>query len=478
MQGHHEYQPELFSVIDIEVLVPKTHLLRKIDKVLDLSFLPELTAPLYSQGVGRPSIDPVVFIRMVLLTYLYNIESDRRLCEEVGYNLAYRWFSRLSFKDPVPDHSSFTRIRDRLGESTYKIIFQKTVEQCIKAGFVKGEQIMADGSMIAANASLYAMKTREEKSTEYPPGVGINVAPSKDGLSNQDLRRNSIAGTKITNATHVSQTDPDATLSGKEGEYKALRYKTHDIIDAPSRVILDCHVTTGAVSEHTVFPERLSNMQATLGLEVKEVIADRGFGAMSVFEHLESQNISSNIPLWSTRVGTSFEKEVGFNYDREANTMTCPKGHLMKQIKQDQDSFMFVVSKLICDACPLNATCVSDAQRRNGRGKRVRIHRRQDIYQGVLAAEKNPEFKDKLRERMWRMEGIFAEGKSQHGLRRARYRRLAKVQMQVYMISSVQNLKRLAAVASDVLIELLRNLIFPMENFKFSRQILKVRLNF
>jgi transposase len=90
MQGKHEYQPELFSQVDYEHLIPKTHLLRRIDKVLDLSFLPELTAPLYSQSQGRPSIDPVVFIRMVLLSYLYNIDSDRQLCEEVGYNLAYR----------------------------------------------------------------------------------------------------------------------------------------------------------------------------------------------------------------------------------------------------------------------------------------------------------------------------------------------------------------------------------------------------
>jgi transposase len=90
MQGRHEYQPELFSAVDVESLIPRTHLLRRIDRVLDLSFLPELTAPLYSQGQGRPSIDPFVFVRMVLLSYLYNIDSDRQLCEEVGYNLAYR----------------------------------------------------------------------------------------------------------------------------------------------------------------------------------------------------------------------------------------------------------------------------------------------------------------------------------------------------------------------------------------------------
>lgn len=104
MQGHREYQPELSSNIYIESLIPKDHLLRRIERVLDLSFLAELTAPLYSNSTGRPSIDPVTFIRMSLLGYLYNIDSDRQICEEVGYNLACRWFCRLSLKDSVEEN--------------------------------------------------------------------------------------------------------------------------------------------------------------------------------------------------------------------------------------------------------------------------------------------------------------------------------------------------------------------------------------
>tara|TARA_B110001454_G_C12723234_1_gene436044 strand:+ start:28643 stop:29026 length:384 start_codon:yes stop_codon:yes gene_type:complete len=116
MQGQHQYQPELFSQIDYESLIPKNHLLHRIDNVLNLSFLSELTKLLYSSGFGRPSIAPEIFFRMILLQALYNIDSDRQLCEEVGYNLAYRWFCRLSLTDTVPDHSSMTKIRDRLGE--------------------------------------------------------------------------------------------------------------------------------------------------------------------------------------------------------------------------------------------------------------------------------------------------------------------------------------------------------------------------
>ena len=112
----------VFSQIDFENLIPRSHLLRKIDRVLDLSFLRNLTAHLYVSEKGRPSIDPEIFVRMVLLESLYDINSDRQLCEEVGYNLAYRWFCKLSLTDSVPDHSSITRIRDRLGEEVYRDI--------------------------------------------------------------------------------------------------------------------------------------------------------------------------------------------------------------------------------------------------------------------------------------------------------------------------------------------------------------------
>jgi transposase len=455
MQGRHEYQPELFSQIDIEALIPKNHLLRKIDRVLDLSFLREETARFYSEGVGRPSIDPEIFLRMVILGHLYNIESDRQLCEEIGFNLSYRWFCRLSMKDSVPDHSSMTKVRDRLGEETFRKIFLKVVEQCQKAGLVKGERLMADGAMIQANASLYTMeeKNKDQTNDDNLSG-GIKQRESKDGLSTNDLRRNSISGRRISNETHYSRTDPDATLAGKQGEWKSLRFKTHHIADFDSRVILDCFVTTGRVSEVTKFIERFKHVENELKLKVGEVIADRGYGSGENLEYLlKERKINTNIPLWSTRVGQSFFKEKDFAYDYEKKEMHCPAGHKMKRIKNDAKSATYIMGISTCRVCPHYMTCLSEVARKQvSRGKRVRVCLYQDIYDHVLSQEKTTEFVAKLRERMWRMEGLFAEGKSRHGLRHARYRGRWKVQTQVYLISTVQNLKRLAnAVLGDLI---------------------------
>ena len=160
MIGRQEYQPQLFSAVQIESFVPESHLLRKIDRILDFSFVREMTEHLYADN-GRPSVDPVLFFRIYLIIFMYGIESDRQACEEINYNLAYRWFCRLSLEDSVLDHSSLTKIRDRLGEETFKRIFEKIVNICIEKKLVKAKKIMMDGSFIKADAALDSLVPKD-----------------------------------------------------------------------------------------------------------------------------------------------------------------------------------------------------------------------------------------------------------------------------------------------------------------------------
>jgi transposase len=144
MQGVASFEQQKVVSVDMNELIPKHHLLRKIDKHVDFSFVRGLTINCYCSNNGRPSIDPQIFFRLILVSYLYNISSDRQLCEEVHYNLAYRWFCKLSLNDKIPDHSSLTRIRDRLGIEIFKTFFNLIIKQCRDKGLVKGERIMTD----------------------------------------------------------------------------------------------------------------------------------------------------------------------------------------------------------------------------------------------------------------------------------------------------------------------------------------------
>jgi transposase len=158
MQGVQAFDPKAKSSIDLESFVAEDHFLRQIDRILDLSFVRELTAACYADGKGRPSIDPEVFFRMQLVAYFNGIAKDRRLCEEVRYNLAYRWFCRLSLGDDVPEHSSLTRIRDRLGEEVFEAVFRRIVAQCQQKGLVKEHcRVMTDATLMAASASLNSL---------------------------------------------------------------------------------------------------------------------------------------------------------------------------------------------------------------------------------------------------------------------------------------------------------------------------------
>jgi transposase len=147
MQGVHVFERHAKTVIDLESFVERDHLLRKIDRVLDTAFVRDSTAACYADGLGRPSVDPEVYFRMELVAYLYGIASERQLCEDVCYNLAYRWFCRLSLADVVPDHSSLTRIRDRLGEEVFASVFRQIVALCRKKGLVHDEcRVMTDAT--------------------------------------------------------------------------------------------------------------------------------------------------------------------------------------------------------------------------------------------------------------------------------------------------------------------------------------------
>lgn len=167
MQGQKTFHSQLFVYIDIEKLISENHLIRRIKKVLDLSFIRELTKSYYCEDNGRPSIDPEVFFRMQLIAYLYGIPSDRQLCEEIQVNLAYRWFIGLSLEDEVSDHSSLSRIRDRFGKEVFKEVFERAVEQCQRAGIVTGKKMIADATLIEADASLDSMVERKEKDPDY-----------------------------------------------------------------------------------------------------------------------------------------------------------------------------------------------------------------------------------------------------------------------------------------------------------------------
>jgi transposase len=436
MQGMHVFDPRAVVAVDLESLVHQDHFLRKVDRVLEASFIRGLTAACYASGLGRPSIDPEVFFRMLLVAYLYDIKSDRQLCEDLHHNFAYRWFCRLALPDKVPDHSSLSRIRDRYGEDIFAALFRRIVEICQKRGLVAPQcRVMTDATLIAADAALDSLVHNDPEQARL----------EADALQGRTQAVDPPARRRISNQTHRSRTDPDATLAEKKGSPRQLKYKVHQTADADSRVILDTHVTTGARHDNQPYLAQLRRVEERCQITILEAIADRGYGSAQIIRTLQEQGKRTFIPLWSGRVGNSKYLKGALVYQKEQDRFQCPAGKYLTPtpaITENHKRYVSVSSE--CQACAQASTCPART-RRTSPQRFVLRNLDQDLFEEVQAHMRDPTFRTRRSERMWKMEGLFAEAKRNHGLSRARYRGLTKVQIQAYLSATVQNLKRLVA---------------------------------
>jgi transposase len=434
MQGVHAFDPKAKTTIDLESWVATDHPLRRVNDVLDLSFVRELTARCYAAGQGRPSIDPEVFFRIVLLGYLRGITKDRRLCEEIRDNLAYRWFCRLPLDEDVPDHSSFSRIRDRYGEEIFERVFRQIVALCRTKGLVKDEcRVMTDATLIDADAGLESLvhndpqQAKEEAQARRPRG-----------MVDRSTRH------QLTNQTHTSRTDPDATLCQKRGSPRHLKYKVHQSMDADSRVILDTKVTTGARHDSQPYVDQLQRISDRCGIKIREAIADRGYGSAAIIGTLQKKGMKTSIPLWTGGSGRNAAASAELVYDRENDRIRCPAGkYLYPSPGRYANRKRYVSPAAVCRDCPQAVTCPAMTRKASPHQHYVYRSLDQELFDQVQAQMTEPEFRTTVAERMWKCEGLFAEGKQQHGLARAKYRGRPKVQIQAYLTAMAQNIKRL-----------------------------------
>ena len=304
MQGVHAFDPKAKASIDLESFVAEDHFLRRIDRVLDLSFIRELTAARYADGQGRPSIDPEVYFRMQLVAYFNGITKDRRLCEEVHYNLAYRWFCRLSLDDDVPDHSSLTRIRDRLGEEVFEAVFRRIVAQCQQKGLVKDPcRVMTDATLIAADASLNSLVHNDPEQAQTG-----RRGPATSDEERSMVRHNASCRTRRTAAAPT----PTPRWPKSRERPRQLKYKVHQTIDADSRVILDTEVTTGARHDNQPYLEQLQRVERSVpDHDPRSDRRSRLWLGGNHSQRCKSKAVKTYIPLWIGRVWQRQVPEVG-----------------------------------------------------------------------------------------------------------------------------------------------------------------------
>ena len=438
-------QEPLFYGFSLERHVPADHLLRSVDRFVDLSGLREQLRPFYSE-TGRPSIDPELIIRMLLVGYCFGIRSERRLCEEVHLNLAYRWFCRLGLERAVPDHSTFSKNRHgRFRDSDlFRRLFEVTVKRCIDEGLVGGDGFAVDASLIRAEASRQHFHPGEEGLPRNLASRAIDeyVAVLDDAAFG--------AATPVVPA-RVSSTDPAARYTSAHGGQAQFFYATNYLVDVANAVIIDVEASTAVrQAELTAAKRMIERAHDDLGLWPRKLIADTGYGSAEMLAWLvHERDIHPHIPVFdkSARRDGAFER-ADFSYDLDEDHYTCPAGKVLKRCRRsggrDPDAphadgfFRYRASKLDCDACTLKPRCCPGVDAR-------KVTR--SVHEGARnlarAIAEEDEWLVSRRERK-KVEMLFAHLKRILRLDRLRLRGPNGARDEFHLAAAAQNLRKLA----------------------------------
>src|ERR1700720_518681 len=437
-------QGEFFYSFRLDEAVPDDHPVRAIAAVLDLSWVHAELAPFYPK-IGRPSIDPVLMIRMLIVGYAFAIRSERALCREMRVNLAYRWFCGLSIEDKIPDHSAFSRIRhERFRESDmFRRVFERVVEACIAAGLVGGEGFAVDASLIVADAN----KQRSIPGTEWKKTCLAETASRavKEYLATLDDA--AFGAASDVTPKFVSPSDPAAQWTGAMRGPAFFAYADNYLIDVKFGVIMDVEASRAIrQAEVRAAKTMIERTEERFGLKPERLAADTAYGAAPMLNWLvEEKGIAPHIPVFdrSKRDDGTFSRS-DFRYDPASDVYHCPGGKRLgtSGTVHEGKTLLYRASKLDCDACPLKPQCCpKEPSRKIPRD----IHERaRDVARSLAGTEG---FEQSRRERK-KIEMRFAHLKRILRLGRLRLRGPRGAQDEFVLAAIAQNLRRLASLVA------------------------------
>ena len=429
------------SFVTLEELMPQEHFLRDLDRLVDFDFIYDKVAKLYS-NTGRPAIDPVVMIKMLLIGYIYGIDSERKLEQEITVNIAYRWFLGIDFDERVPDHSTISQLRRRKfdGTTIFRDVFDEIVRKCIETGLVSGKLLMTDSTHIRANANHEMREIIEVPDTPTEYMQKLDREAYELGLIKEPIEYD----TSKTKSVTKSSTDPECGMMKRPGKPVGFHYLDHQTCDAENGIITDVYVTAGNEHDSTPHTQRLEYQIDKFEMKTEAICADASYDSGEVHNAMLNRNIKTFIPE-RTRSGTpnyepAFDPKV-FTYDEERDIYVCPAGKVLRYSgyrKKDRRK-RYTAKKADCLSCPYREQC-------NGHTKNPRMIDR-TLHEKARSIQRQnigtPEYRAAMRLRKIWCEGNFSHQKANHNLTRTRKRGIERVTEQCLLSACALNLKRL-----------------------------------
>jgi transposase len=443
-----EAQQQELEMVSVESLVPSEHLLRKIDRVVDFSFIHDRVKHLYSEDNGRPALEPVVLFKLLLLGYLYGVRSERQLMREVEVNVAYRWFLGLRLRDKVPDASTLSQNRRRrfAQSAIYQEIFDRIVELAVNKGLASGTVLYTDSTHLKANANKnkYDLAEVQLKPQQYLAALDAAVAEDRAAHGKSPLKAQTETEPE-TKQIKVSRTDKDSGYMVRDGKPKGFFYLDHRTVDGRHAIITDTHVTPANVHDSVPYLGRLDRQRERFGFDIRAVGVDAGYAAAAIAQGLEERNIYGVVGYRTPthRDGYFYKRE--YRYEERLDVYICPNGQLLGYRTTNREGYrQYHSDPEQCRNCPVRHKCTESANATKVVTRHVWESSRERIDQHRLHRVGKRLYK----RRKETVERSFADAKQLHGHRYARMRGLSKVQQQCLLAATAQNIKKIALMLS------------------------------
>jgi transposase len=439
MMGHRQVeQVALFYEFSLERHVPADHLLRSIDRFVELGELRRELAPFYS-AIGRPSVDPELMVRMLIVGYCFGIRSERRLCEETHLNLAYRWFCRLGLDGDVPDHSTFSKNRHgRFRQSDLlRRVFETVLRRSIHEGLVGGEGFAVDASLIKADANR--QKGIEGDKGLPPQATGRAVDEYLAVLDDAAFG----AATQVV-PKFISPADPAARWTGAHGGQAFFAYSTNYLIDIDNAIIVDVEATMAIRQAEVLAAKRMiERAMERFDLYPAKLMGDSAYGAAEMLGWLVHEHgIEPHVTVFdkSARKDGTFSRE-DFSYDHERDVYLCPGGKTLTTtgtLVNDDATILYRATKRDCARCALKSRCCPNSPVRKVPRS---IHEDARDMARVIANSWEGRTSRRLRKKV---EMLFAHLKRILKLDRLRLRGPTGARDEFLLAATAQNLRKLA----------------------------------
>jgi transposase len=432
-----------YEFVCIENFVPENHLLRKIDKYIDFSFITEKVQPYYCEDNGRPSVDPLVLFKMMFIGYLYGIRSERQLEQEIQMNIAYRWFLGLGFEDKVPDHTtiSWNRRTRFKGTTVFQDIFDEIVLQAMNHKMVGGRVLFTDSTHLKANANKkkYTKQTVEPETKAYLEA--LNQAVEEDRMAHGKKPLKEREEVNEEKEIKISTTDAESGYMYRTGKPEGFFYLDHRTTDLKFNIITDVYVTPGNVHDSIPYLERLDRQRKRFSFNVEAVALDSGYLTAPICKGLEERKVFGVIGYRRFQPVKGLFPKRKFVYHPTEDVYTCPNGQTLTYSTTDREGYQHYKSnRKQCEVCPFLLQCTKSKTKQ----KVITRHIWEEYKEKVREHRLSNSGKALYKKRSETIERSFADAKELHGLRYCRLRGRENVQEQALMTAACQNMKKIA----------------------------------